>query len=126
MSKAPMPISYQIEPGTKIVVVTIQGVVTAQEQSEHVDRMFADPDLQPPLRILSDRREQEDIPSPELIRQTARQLAGIERAAGSRVAFVVTRPVQVGMSRMFAAHARNMEIEVFTDVARARAWLLDG
>ncbi len=121
-----MPISYQIDPETKIVVVTIQGVVTAQEQREHVDRLFTDPDLHPPFRILSDRREQEDIPSAKLVRQVARQLASLDRAAGSRLAFVVTRPVQVGMGRVFAAHASNMEIEVFTDIARARAWLLGG
>ncbi len=120
-----MPISYRIDPETKIAVVTVQGVVTAQEQREHVARLFADPELRPPFRILSDRREQENIPSTALVRQMARQLAKVERVAGSRLAFVVSRPVQIGMSRVFAAHATNMEIEVFTDIDRARAWLLE-
>ncbi|NIM48705.1 MAG: hypothetical protein GTO22_05520 [Gemmatimonadales bacterium] len=121
-----MPISYRIDPETSIAVVTIQGVVSAQEQREHVERLFADPDLRPPFRILSDRREQENVPSTALVQQMARLLAGVERAAGSRLAFVVARPVQIGMSRVFAAHVSNMEIEVFTDIDRARAWLLEG
>lgn len=120
-----MPISYRIDPETSIAVVTVHGVVTAQEQREHVERLFADPELRPPFRILSDRRDQEDIPSTELVRQMARSLADIERAAGSRLAFVVSRPVQIGVSRMFAAHVTNMEIEVFTDIDQARAWLLE-
>ena len=81
-----MPISYELDGETGIAVVTIRGVVTPQEQREHVSRLLADPDLQTPYRILSDRREQEDIPSAELVQEMGRHLHGVDRVAGSRSA----------------------------------------
>lgn len=121
-----MPISYEIDGEAGIALVTIRGIVTAQEQREHVSRLLTDPEMRRPFRILSDRREQENIPSAELVQEMGRQLHGVERVAGSRLAFVVSQPVQVGMSRMFAAYASNMEIEIFNDIDSARAWLLEG
>ena len=37
-----MPISYEIDGEAGIAVVTIRGIVTAQEQREHVTRLLAD------------------------------------------------------------------------------------
>ncbi len=121
-----MPIRYEVEDETGIVVVTHTGLISFDEWRAHLDRMLSDPALKRPLRVLADQRMREGVPSAGDVRQT---ISGSAKLMGSRdrVAFVVSRQVLFGMGRVAGAYYEIAGVtgtRVFYDIEEAREWLL--
>jgi len=122
-----MAISYKIFPNERLIRVSATGIVHAKDMDDFVDALLADPALEPRLRLLYDARYSEpDIPILRLA-----EIAGRVQRLGDRgvlrIAMVAESKIAMRMSKTFAVLARALgtDIEVFTDLHAAEAWLLD-
>jgi hypothetical protein len=121
-----MAASVHHDPATGIWTIRLSGVVTPQEVLDAYAEMRASPAFVPEAPRLWDARETDAAPIVESI-----DLVRIARSPGSsvphRVAVLVHRDVDFGMSRVYQAHAeyakRPGETRVFRDQAEALAWL---
>ncbi len=123
-----MPVEYTIDAGTGFIRFTTAGSPTPEEQQEQWLRALADPRAARPLRVLDDRRQIERIGTPEdTIRFSSDAKGRLDLLRGARLAFVASKAVTFGMTRMFEARSLELPFEVrpFYDVAEAEAWLAE-
>ncbi len=125
-----MPIRYEVEGETGIVVSRVTGSITLGEMRAHVDRMLGDPALKRPVRVLADLRMRESIPSAGELRRAVAYVSAELLGSRHRVAFVVSREVLFGMgTEVFfeTAGLRDaigaIKARVFYDIEEARGWL---
>jgi hypothetical protein len=122
-----MAIAYKIFPNERLIRVSATGIVRAKDMDDFVDALLADPALEPRLRLLYDARYSEpDIPILRLA-----EIAGRVQRLGDRgvlrIAMVAESKIAMRMAKTFAVLARALgtDIEVFTDLHAAEAWLQD-
>ena len=53
----PMPLSYRIDKSLGVVFIASEGVVTAQEITDHQQALLQDPDFNPSFKVLLDWTE---------------------------------------------------------------------
>lgn len=124
--EAGMPIAYRIDP--PLVTVVPYGVNSLESVSAVFDRILADRDFDPPVGILFDACHTEYGPPSEELEALSEYLAGFDVFRQSRWAIVANPNTLVyGVTRMFCclAESQGMLAEPFSDLERARAWLLD-
>jgi hypothetical protein len=122
-----MAISYKIFRNERLIRVSATGIVHAKDMDDFVDALLADPALEPRLRLLYDARYSEpDIPILRLA-----EVAGRVQKLGDRgvlrIAMVAESKIATRMAKTFAVLARALgtDIEVFTGIHTAEAWLQD-
>ena len=123
-----MPVGYTIDAGTGFIRFTTAGSPTPEEQQEQWIRALADPKAARPLRVLDDRRQIERIGTPDHARRFGYEAQGqLDLLRGARLAFVASKAVTFGMTRMFEGRSWEIPFEVrpFYDVAEAEAWLAE-
>lgn len=120
-----MAISYKIFRNERLIRVSATGIVHAKDMDDFVDALLADPALEPRLRLLYDARYSEpDIPILRLA-----EVAGRVQKLGDRgvlrIAMVAESKIATRMAKTFAVLARALgtDIEVFTVIHTAEAWL---
>jgi len=122
-----MPASVHRDPDTGIWIFRLSGVVEPKQVLEAYQEMRASPAFRPDSPRLWDARETEGGPA-----VAALDLVRMARSKGSeaphRVAVLVQRDVDFGLSRIFQAHSEDARqqatVRVFRDRAAALAWLL--
>ena len=122
-----MAITYRISPNERLIRVSATGVVHARDMDEFVDALLADPALEPRFRLLYDASYSEpDIPILRLAEVAGRAQRLKDRGV-LRIAMVAESKLATRMAKTFAVLARALgtDIEVFTDVHAAEAWLQD-
>ena len=122
-----MAISYKIFPNERLIRVSATGIVRAKDMHDFVDALVADPALEPRLRVLYDTRYSEpDIPVLQLAEIAGRLQRLMDRGV-LRIAMVAESKTAARMAKTFAVLARALgtDIEVFTDLHAAEAWLQD-
>lgn len=118
-----MPASYQIDVPRKLVIIKATGVLTAAEMHAQNAHMYNDPLFQPDYWQLADFSETTDF---QATTREIRQLADDNPwSAGIRCAFVVPRPFQYGLARMFKAFTEEQgaDLRLFDTLAEASQWL---
>jgi hypothetical protein len=122
-----MSITYKIFPNERLIRVSAAGIVRARDMDGFVDALHKDPGLEPRLRILYDARYSEpDIPILQLAEIAGRVQRLMDRGV-LRIAMVAESKNTIRMAKTFAVLARALgsDIEVFTDLHAAEAWLRD-
>jgi len=122
-----MAITYKIFPKERLIRVSATGIVRAKEMDDFIDALHKDPALEPRLRILYDARYSEpDIPILQLAEVAGRVQRLMDRGV-LRIAMVAESKNTLRMAKTFAVLARALgtDIEVFTDLHAAEAWLRD-
>ena len=122
-----MPLEYDVETETGLVVVHASGEIPPEEYFGLWATFIEDDRIQNAPRILADFREIELSRSGADIRRVA---LGSKRfhafMLGGSQAVVATQEASFGMARMYEAllEGTGFEIEVFRDLEEARAWIL--
>jgi hypothetical protein len=122
-----MAITYKIFSNERLIRVSATGIVRTREMHDFVAALSADPALEPRLRLLYDARYSEpDIPILQLAEIAGRLQRLMDRGV-LRIAMVAESKTTVRMAKTFAVLARALgtDIEVFTDLHAAEAWLHD-
>ncbi|MEO7458438.1 MAG: hypothetical protein ABIY52_19415 [Gemmatimonadaceae bacterium] len=119
-----MPESYEIDVPNGIVTCRAWGEFTNEELRGHYRRLLADPQFHSRYCQLGDVCGVTTFTvDSETIEATARM--GVFDAGVPR-AFVAPPGVGYGLARMFSAYAQSQgqALEVFHDLATARAWMM--
>ena len=122
-----MAISYKIFPNERLIRVSATGIVRSTDMDGFVDALLADPALEPRLRVLYDARYSEpDVPILQLAEVAGRVQRLMDRGV-LRIAMVAESKTTMRMAKTFAVLARSLgtDIEVFTELHTAEAWLTD-
>ena len=121
-----MPISYELDRETGIARLTGTGEVLPAEWVDVMDRILGDPDHEPGMGFLMDRRLVTNTPTTPMIRvATEFFLARAEQLGRCRYASVVSDLAAYGMARMKSLLSENEVVtaQAFTDFAEAERWL---
>ena len=124
-----MPIHVTVEKASRVVVFRVTGNPDIQEMIESVDRALADSCYQSGYNFLSDRRELNCPPSPDLVNAAVGFLeSNQDRLSVRRWAFVVSDVENYRIARKASILSApiSTEVEVFTNLADARHWLAQG
>jgi len=123
-----MPLEWEQEHDTGLVVVRALGKVAPGAYFEIWDEVMADPHIGPGPRILADFRKVE-------VTKTGAEVRGVAATAmrfndfmqGGRMAVVATQDASFGLARLYAAHldAADIQARVFRDYDEARTWALE-
>jgi hypothetical protein len=126
-----MPGHYDIQPPERLVECTFCGSIGPADCIALIDRILGDPRYREGFSCLVDNRALETAFTPDQLRQVipavARAFAAM--APGPRIAVLVDRDVQYGLTRMFqslSSDILNLNLRIFRDPAEARAWLAEG
>ena len=121
-----MSISHRIEPARRLVINIARGEITGEDLISAQGATAADPKFDPGFDQLLDLREAvlTDIPASTI----AHLAAGSAYRPTSRRAIVVTDLHALALVRMFRGRTedRRGQIELFSDLAEAEAWLQRG
>jgi hypothetical protein len=122
-----MPITYTISRDERLIKASASGIIRAADLHRLIDAILVDPDLGPGLRGLYDSRFAEpDITILQLAEVAGKVLQVINRGLG-RIAIVAQSTATLRVSRTFAVLARavGIDVEVFTKLRAAEAWLAE-
>ena len=122
----PSPGAYRIDPNEGIVYIAGREIATLDEWTAFIDEILADPAYKPGFALISDRRDQHQVPHPGYARAMAEKLR--ERSgklAGCRWAMVVNSSVAYGLGRMIelTIETDGIDMRLFTDYEAAMAWI---
>lgn len=96
-----MPLSYQLDPESRLARVTYRAVPSFEEWAASVGSILHDPRWRPGFGLLFDRRSIPEPPSTSFVRRFADFCRrNIKQLRGSRIALVVSSPADFGMGRM--------------------------
>jgi hypothetical protein len=123
-----MAITYTISREALLIRAYASGIIRADDLHLLVDSLLADPDLVPGMRGLYDSRYGEpDITILQLAEVAGRVRHLIHRGLG-RIALVAQSTATYRVSKTFAVLARavGIDVDVFTELPAAEAWLEEG
>ncbi len=122
-----MPIESYIDEARKRVVARVRGDFTFTDIVETLERNLGDPRWRPGFDVLSDHTEVGEPITPSQARRMVVRLGALsDLLTGSRWAIVTTKLASYSMMKVIALMAEQvpMEIEVFTSLEEAEAWLV--
>lgn len=123
-----MPLHYRVDPDSRILVATGEGVLEESDLLAYTEQIAGDPEAQKARHELVDLRAA-DPGSPvssDAVRRVAQFWAQREDSVkGGRVAFVAGSDLAFGLARMYELLRASQvhEIQVFRDWDEAWAWL---
>jgi hypothetical protein len=120
-----MSITYAISTDDRLIRAYASGIVGVDELQSFIDSLLDDPAFVPGLRGLYDARFAEpNITILQLAEVAAKVTRLIGRGLG-RIAIVAQSANTVRVSKTFAVLARalGIEVDVFSDLPDAEAWL---
>jgi hypothetical protein len=120
-----MPITYTISREERLLKSYATGVVGVEDLHPFLDALVADPDLVPGLRWLHDAREAEPDITILQLAEVANRVLRLTKLGLGRIAIVAQSRATYRMAKTFSVLARalGIEVEVFTDLPAAEAWL---
>lgn len=122
-----MAITYTISRDERLAKAHASGIIGAEEINRFLDAAVADPELRPGVRGLVDAREAEpDVTILQLAEVARRVHKLIDRGLG-RIAIVVESRASYRVAKTFSVLARalGIDVDVFTEIGAAEAWLDD-
>lgn len=121
-----MSIVHELD-SDSILRITYSGDLTLEEQLRFFDALVDQAVLRSPVRVLMDRRAVTSVAPAANARVAAEHLESWRNLfRDGRAAFVVSKPVEFGLVRMFEALSSGLHLESFVSysVEEARTWLL--
>lgn len=122
-----MPITYTISREERLIKAYATGVIRAEDLHPFIDALLADPDLAPGLRGLYDASEAAPDITILQLAEIASRVLQLTKLGMGRIAIVALARASYRVAKTFSVLARalGIEVEVFTDVRAAEAWLDD-
>jgi hypothetical protein len=120
-----MPITYTILRDERLVKAYATDVIRADDLNGFVDALLADPDLTPGTRALYDASDADpDITILQLAEVASRVPKLASRGLG-RIAILAQSRATYRVAKTFSVllRALGIEVEVFTELHAAEAWL---
>jgi hypothetical protein len=120
-----MPYRHCVQQDGELLVVVIEGALTAKEEREALLDTVADPDLAPGASVLVDRTRAQLTVGPEQVEEQVELAQGVFTPEGRpRMALVVASDRDERICSMLAEHGlAPHEIRVFRSVEAACQWL---
>jgi hypothetical protein len=120
-----MAITYAIAPDQRRIRVYASGIIRAEDLHKFLDDLLEDPGLGPGLRALYDARFAEPDITILQLAEVATKVARVVARGVERIAIVGESTNTIRVSKTFATLARavGIDVEVFTDLEEADAWL---
>ncbi len=121
-----MAISYQILKDKRLVIVTTSGETNLNEAIQSLEQMFADPEYSLEYDLLWDDTERTTVFTYDDIQKMAQHFKHYRGDKPPKRAFVVSRAVKYGMTRVFntmASVSSQAQIGLFYDRKEALKWL---
>ncbi len=123
-----MPISYTISPEDRVIRAVATGIISAPDLHKLIDALLVDPGLEPGVRGLYDASDAApDITILELAEVAGKVRQLLKRGLG-RIALVAQSPGTYRVSKTFTvlAQAIGIDVDVFTELSDAEAYLEEG
>jgi hypothetical protein len=121
-----MPITYEIDPGRRLIVTRCIGDTALPEVLQHFDQLINDPDCPPVLNVLLDLTEMTTVPDSGQLHVAAAAAAEASRHVQfDHCAIVAASESTRGIAMIFQMFAQQSfrGAETFRTVPEARAWL---
>lgn len=120
-----MSITFAISPPDRLVRAYASGIIRAEDLHPFLDELLADPAVGPGFRGLYDARFAEPEITILQLAEVATKVTRLVSRGIERIAIVGQSPNTIRVSRTFAVLARalGIDVEVFTELAEAEAWL---
>ncbi len=111
-----------------LLTVVAEGRYTLGEIKAVIEAATSDAPALRDCCLLMDIRGSEALPSAQEVRDFAEFLGDLPTNVVARSAWLVSTDVRFGLARMLSVYAgeKGITIQVFRDLDRARAWLLEG
>jgi len=126
-----MPLTYHIDPDSRVLLVRGEGVFTQPERMQTMLAWIKDPAFKPGLDTFCDFSAAESTPKLSELREVVATIGERAQAIGpKKVAILASKPVTFGVARVFEALAQveetSLQVKVFFDREMAWAWLRPG
>jgi len=123
-----MPITYTISREERLIKAYATGVIRAEDLHPFIDALLADPDFAPGLRGLYDASEAAPDITILQLAEVASRVLQLTKLGMGRIAIVAQARATYRVAKTFSVLARaiGIEVEVFTELRAAEAWLDDG
>ena len=124
-----MPLTYTIDPETRLVTAVASGQLQAGDAIAVFDEIMSHADFVSGMRLLSDHRDLESVLPTEFVQTMLRRIEmKRELFEGCRWAFVESGVARYGMARMASILMERspVELRVFRNIDKARDWLQSG
>ena len=123
-----MPITYQLNPDERLVILVHAGVVTDDEFMSFYEALFEDTRFDESFNLLVDlRRAESSVRSAAILNKFANFIRRQYESstAAPKVAVVAPEDISFGLARMYEAFSKEVpwEFEVFRAIEAALAWL---
>jgi hypothetical protein len=123
-----MPITYQLKPDLRLVILVHAGVVTDDEFLSFYKALFEDSRFDESFNLLVDLRQAESsVRSPETLKESAEFMKWQyeNTTATPKVAVAASEDISFGLARMYEAFSGQIpwEFEVFRTIDTALSWL---
>lgn len=123
-----MPITYTISREERLIKAYATGVIRAEDLHPFIDALLADPDFGPGLRGLYDASDAAPDITVLQLAEVASRVLQLTKLGMGRIAIVAKARGTYRVAKTFSVLARaiGIEVEVFTELRAAEAWLDDG
>jgi hypothetical protein len=121
-----MPISYQIDPGRRLIVTRCIGNISLTEVLQHFERLISDPECPPVLNVLLDLTEMTAVPDSGQLHTAASATADASRHVRFDHCAIVASTEQtrgIGMIWQMFAQQSFRATETFRTFEEAQGWL---
>ena len=122
-----MPFTYTIESLKPIVNIAGQGRIEPEDSTTLLIELVSNTAFTESHMVLVDLRESRYVPTFEEVSQNAETLDRIRKEFHNRIAVLVANDVvkAMGKALLHLCQDRELRIEVFADVDKAMAWLVE-
>jgi hypothetical protein len=122
-----MAITYSISREDRLIRVFATGIIRADDLHGLINSLLADPNLGPGLRGLYDARYAEPDITIMQIAEVAGEVRQLQKRGLGRIAIVAQSQTTYRVAKTFSIIARAMgiDVDVFTEIDPAQAWLDD-
>jgi hypothetical protein len=122
-----MPITYTIDPGQRRINAFATGIINAQDLHGLVRSLLADPGLVPGLRGLYNSSYAEPDITILQLAEVAGEVRQLLNRGLARIAIVSGSVTTYRVAKTFTVLARaiGIDVDVFTELAAAEAWLAE-
>ena len=120
-----MAITYSISREDRLIKVFATGIIRADDLRGLISSLLADPNLGPGLRGLYDARYAEPDITIMQIAEVAGEVRQLQKRGLGRIAIVAQSQTTYRVAKTFSIIARaiGIDVDVFTEVDPAQAWL---
>jgi hypothetical protein len=120
-----MPVTYEISREERLIKAVATGIIRADDLHQLIRSLLADPNFVPGLRGLYDSQHGEPDITILQLAEVAAEVRKLWNLGLGRIALVAGSQLTYRVEKTFSVLARalGIDVDVFTDLSEAEAWL---